>query len=49
MAPAKPENEAPSAKASSLVVTGLMPMLTAAISSSRMAAQARPSASRASG
>ena len=41
--PARPDVEAPMAKASSLVVTVLMPMLAAASSSSRMAIQARPS------
>ena len=41
--PAKPENEAPSAKASSFVDTGLTPVQSAAVSSSRMAIQARPS------
>ena len=41
--PANPENDAPSAKASSLVVMGLTPVQSAAVSSSRMAIQARPS------
>ena len=41
--PANPENDAPSAKASSLVVIGLTPVQSAAVSSSRMAIQARPS------
>ena len=40
--PAKPENEAPSAKARSLVEIGLTPVQSAAVSSSRMAIQARP-------
>ncbi|CPM60424.1 Uncharacterised protein [Bordetella pertussis] len=41
-APATPPNEAPMAKASSLMLRLLMPMALAAISSSRMASQARP-------
>ncbi len=40
--PANPENEAPSANASSLVEIGLTPVQSAAVSSSRMAIQARP-------
>ena len=40
--PAKPENEAPSAKAKSLVEIGLTPVQSAAVSSSRMAIHARP-------
>ena len=43
IAPAKPENDAPIANASSFVCTRLIPMLAAATSSSRMATQARPS------
>ena len=42
-APAKPEKLAPSENASSFVVTVLMPIAAAAVSSSRMAIQARPS------
>jgi hypothetical protein len=42
MAPATPPNEAPMAKASSLTLRVLMPIALAAISSSRMATQARP-------
>ena len=41
--PAMPAVDAPSAKASSLVVTVLMPLAAAASSSSRIASQARPS------
>ncbi|KAI1697405.1 hypothetical protein Ddc_19713 [Ditylenchus destructor] len=41
-APATPPNEAPMAKASSLMLRVLMPMALAAISSSRIASQARP-------
>ena len=40
--PAKPPNIAPSAKAVSLVLVGLMPSARQAISSSRSASQARP-------
>ena len=40
--PAKPENDAPRAKASSLVCTRSMPIADAASSSSRIAIQARP-------
>ena len=40
--PAKPPNMAPSAKAVSLVLVGLMPSALQAISSSRSASQARP-------
>ena len=40
--PAKPAVDAPSANASSLVVTVLMPFAAAASSSSRIAFQARP-------
>ena len=42
-APAKPEKLAPSEKASSFVLTVLMPIACAAVSSSRMAIHARPS------
>src|SRR5919108_6626238 len=42
MEPAKPENEAPRAKASSFVEMGLTPVQSAAVSSSRMAIHARP-------
>src|SRR5690606_22193642 len=41
-APATPPNEAPMANASSLMLRVLMPMALAAISSSRIASQARP-------
>ena len=44
--PAKPANMAPSAKAVSLVLVGLMPSALQAISSSRSASQARPIGSR---
>src|SRR5437762_11862039 len=40
--PANPENEAPSANARSLVEIGLTPVQSAAVSSSRIALQARP-------
>ena len=42
MAPATPPNDAPMAKASNFMLRVLMPMALAAISSSRMAIQARP-------
>ena len=42
MAPDTPPNEAPMPKASSFMLRVLMPMALAAISSSRMAIQARP-------
>ena len=42
MAPATPPNEAPMEKASNFTLRVLMPMAFAAISSSRMATQARP-------
>ncbi|MNT10193.1 hypothetical protein D3C72_1450100 [compost metagenome] len=41
-APEAPPNDAPMAKASSLMLRVLMPIALAAISSSRMASQARP-------
>ena len=44
--PAKPPNIAPMAKAVSLVVVVLMPSERQAISSSRIASQARPTGSR---
>ena len=47
--PARPAVEAPSANASSFVVTVLMPLLAAASSSSRIAIQARPAANPAAG
>ena len=40
--PAKPENHAPRPKARSLVATGLTPVQSAAVSSSRTAIHARP-------
>ncbi|VVE59679.1 hypothetical protein PSP20601_05603 [Pandoraea sputorum] len=42
MPPATPPNDAPIANASSLMLRVLMPIALAAISSSRMATQARP-------
>ena len=42
MPPAMPPNEAPIANASSLMLRVLMPIARAAVSSSRMASQARP-------
>ena len=44
--PAKPANMAPTAKAVSLVLVGLMPSAWQAVSSSRSASQARPTGRR---
>ena len=44
--PAKPANMAPTAKAVSLVLVGLMPSALQAVSSSRSASQARPTGRR---